>query len=106
MESVKLYFGTEKVCLVTGVLRDKDYTYIAEKLATVAEKAFTFTPDSPRALAASEYAMVLQAAKISAHSADSIKAALECAKEYAIVNNCPIICAGSLYAYAELIDLF
>lgn len=106
VESVKLYFGVQKICLVTGVLRDKDYTYIATKLSEIAEAAFTFTPDSPRALAAEEYAKVLQGAGIEAQSADSIKVALDKAKAYAMVNNCPIICAGSLYAYAALIDLF
>ena len=106
VESVKLYFGTQKVCLVTGVLRDKDYTYIAGKLSEIAKAAFTFTPDSPRALDASEYADVLRGAGILAQSADSIKFALDLAKDYAKTNGCPIICAGSLYAYAELIELF
>ena len=106
VESVKLYFGVQKICLVTGVLRDKDYTYIATKLSEVAKAAFTFTPDSPRALDSEEYAKVLRGAGIEAQSSDSIKVALDKAKAYAMVNNCPIICAGSLYAYAELIDLF
>ena len=106
VESVKLYFKDERICLVTGVLRDKDYTYIASKLAEVAKCAFTFTPDSPRALDASEYATVLQGAGIEAQSSESIKFAIEKAKLYATANNCPIICAGSLYAYAELIKLF
>ena len=106
VESVKLYFKDEKICLVTGVLRDKDYTYIAQKLATVAKCAFTFTPDSPRALDASEYASVLQGAGIDAQSKGSVKDALESAREYALANGCPVICAGSLYAYAELIKLF
>ena len=106
VESVKLYFKDERICLVTGVLRDKDYTYIASKLAEVAKCAFTFTPDSPRALDASEYATVLQGAGIEAQRSESIKSAIEKAKLYATANNCPIICAGSLYAYAELIKLF
>ena len=106
VESIKLYFATRKICLVTGVLRDKDYTYIASKLSEVAKAAFTFTPDSPRALASEEYAKVLRGAGIEAQSSESVKEALENAKIYAIANNCPIICVGSLYAYAELIDLF
>ena len=106
VESVKLYFDTKKVCLVTGVLRDKDYTYIAGKLSEIAKAAFTFTPDSPRALDAYKYANVLQGAQIFAQGSDSVKEALERAKEYAKINNCAIICVGSLYAYAELIALF
>ena len=103
VESIAFYFRCQKVALVTGVLRDKDYTYIARKLSTVASAAFTFTPDSPRALDSKEYASVLSSAGISAISCDSVSSALDKAKEYAKANSCPVICAGSLYAYAELI---
>ena len=103
VESIAFYFRSQKVALVTGVLRDKDYTYIARKLSTVASAAFTFTPDSPRALDSKEYASVLSSAGISAISCDSVSSALDKAKEYAKANSCPVICAGSLYAYAELI---
>jgi dihydrofolate synthase/folylpolyglutamate synthase len=103
VESIAFYFRSQKVALVTGVLRDKDYTYIARKLSTVASAAFTFTPDSPRALDSKEYASVLSSAGISAISCDSVSSALDKAKEYAKANFCPVICAGSLYAYAELI---
>ena len=103
VESIAFYFRSQKVALVTGVLRDKDYTYIARKLSTVASAAFTFTPDSPRALDSCEYASVLSSAGISAIPCDSVSSALDKAKEYAKANSCPVICAGSLYAYAELI---
>ena len=106
VESIGLYFKKQRVALVTGVLRDKDYTYIAERLATVASHAFTFTPDSPRALESSEYASVLNSAGISAISCNSVASALSSAIEYAKLNSCPVICAGSLYAYAELICNF
>ena len=104
VESIAFYFRSQKVALVTGVLRDKDYTYIARKLSTVASAAFTFTPDSPRALDSKEYASVLSSAGISAISCDSVFSALDKAKEYAKANSCPVICAGSLYAYAEIIE--
>lgn len=103
VESIELYFKEEKVALVTGVLRDKDYTYIAERLSIIASKAFTFTPDSPRALGSQEYASVLFAAGIDATAFDSVAMALKSAREYAKKNSCPVICAGSLYAYAEIV---
>ena len=104
VESIRLYFKDQKVCIVTGVLRDKDYTHIAKMLATVASKAFTFTPDSPRALDASDYAKTLTSAGISAEHSVTVAEALAKAKAYAIENSCPIICVGSLYAYSEIID--
>lgn len=106
VESIALYFKNKKVCLVTGVLRDKDYGYIAKMLSSVADRAFTFTPDSPRALKAGDYAKTLCESGISAESCDSVASALERARDYAFKNNCPVICVGSLYAYAEIIDCF
>ena len=104
VESIKLYFKEQKVCIVTGVLRDKDYTHIAKMLSTVAMKAFTFTPDSPRALDASNYAKTLASAGLTAESSDTVRDALNKAKLYAIEHSRPVICAGSLYAYAEIIE--
>ena len=106
VESIKLYFKQEKVCIVTGVLRDKDYTHIAKMLSTVALRAFTFTPDSPRALDASDYALTLCSAGIDATPSVSVCEALSKAKAFAEFASCPIICVGSLYAYAEIVKLF
>ena len=104
VESIKLYFKNEKICIVTGVLRDKDYTYIAKMLSSVASKAFTFTPDSPRALDAKDYAKTLSSAGLCAEASLSVSEALDKARSYAKEHSFPIICAGSLYAYAEIIE--
>ena len=106
VESIKLYFKEQKACIVTGVLRDKDYTHIAKMLSTVATRAFTFTPDSPRALNAEEYASTLNSAGLFAEASVTVFEALNKAKAYATEHNCPVICAGSLYAYAEIIKAF
>ena len=102
VESIKLYFADTKVYLLTGVLRDKDYTAIAKDLSTVASKAFTLTPDNPRALTAKEYAQVLENAGISSTPSDSIKEAFERAKEAAKNDGVTLICLGSLYVYSSL----
>jgi len=102
VESIKLYFGEKKVYIMTGVLRDKDYTAIAADLATVASRAFTLTPDNPRALSATEYAQVLRGAGIEAQACDSIREAFDSAREAAAHDGVPLICLGSLYVYASL----
>ncbi len=106
VKSVKQYFGGEKVYLLTAVLKDKDYTGIAKMLSEIADKAFTMTPDSPRALDAADYAKVLQQAGIPATSFDSISAAFEAAKAAAKADGKPLVCLGSLYVYASLCPLF
>ncbi len=102
VESIKTYFGEKKIYLLTGVLRDKDYTEIAGELATVAAKAFTLTPDSPRALSAEEYARVLRGEGIDATAFESLDDALGAAWSAAKEEGVPLICLGSLYVYASL----
>ena len=103
VESIKRYFGEKRVYLLTGVLRDKDYTAIAKDLSTVASRAFTLTPDSPRALSAAEYAKTLCEAGIEAESFETLPEALDAARDAAKRDGVPLICLGSLYVYATLI---
>lgn len=101
--SIKHYFGDEKIYVLTGVLKDKDYEFIAGELAKVAERAFTLTPQSARALSAEEYAKVLIKKGVQALPHLSIEAALKSAKKSAKADNKPLICLGSLYTYADAI---
>lgn len=106
VESIDRYFAGQKVYLLTGVLRDKDYTAIAADLAKVASRAFTLTPNSPRALTAKEYAETLRAAGMEAESFEELSDALGAAREAAKRDGVPLICLGSLYVYADLIQFF
>jgi dihydrofolate synthase/folylpolyglutamate synthase len=101
--SIKHYFGSEKVYVLTGVLRDKDYKFIAGELATVAERAFTITPQNKRALSAEEYAEVLSDLGVTANPYPSIETALKAAKDAAKSEGKPLLCLGSLYTYADVI---
>ena len=106
VKSIKHYFGKNKAYLLTGVLKDKNYEEIAKMLATVSERAFTLTPDSPRALSSEEYAKVLRAAGIQATPYENIKDAFVSAKASAKKDGVPLVCLGSLYVYASLCPLF
>ncbi len=103
VESIKQYFGDKKVYLLTGVLRDKDYTAIAKDLSTVASRAFTLTPDNPRALSAEDYAKTLCEAGIEAKAYGTLSDTLDAARMAAKKDGVPLICLGSLYVYATLI---
>ena len=99
--SVKQYF-TEKVGIVTGVMADKDYKYMANRIAEVADKVFCLTPDNPRALPAEDYARVFEALDIDATPCSSVAEAVDLAMKWAKENETPIICLGSLYMYGEI----
>ncbi len=102
IESVKLYFPDKKVILVTGVMADKDYKYMAEKMSEVASFAFTVTPDNPRALPATDFAATFEDLGVSATPCESVADAINLAKQKALEENKPIICLGSLYMYCEV----
>jgi dihydrofolate synthase/folylpolyglutamate synthase len=102
--SIKRYFGDQKVCILTRVMKDKDYNYIAGKFAEISDRAFTITPENPRALPAKEYAKVLDGVGIKATSYASVADALNEAKKYAKETSTALLCLGSLYMYCEVID--
>ena len=102
VESVKLYFPEKKVIFVTGVMADKDYKYMADKMSEVASCAFCVTPDNPRALSASDFADVFEGFGIPATPCESVAEAITLAKQVATDTNTPIICLGSLYMYCEV----
>ncbi len=105
VQSIKMYFGDEKVYILTGVLKDKDYEYIAARLAEIGERAFVLTPSNPRALDAYEYAEVLKRCGIPSQGYDSLAEAYRAAAENAERDGKALVCLGSLYTYSELMDI-
>ena len=102
MESCKVYFPKDKLFVLSGVMRDKDYRYIAGRLSEIADRAFTLTPDNPRALPAEEYAEALRDAGMVADSFPSVEEALLTAMEEAKGCNRTLVCFGSLYTYVDV----
>ena len=106
VKSIKAYFPDKKIFVLSGVMKDKDYNCIAKDLSTVASRAFTVTPDNPRALDARDYADVLSSHGIDATPFDTLGEGLDAALKAARSTNTPLICLGSLYMYSELMGIF
>ena len=104
VKSVKAYFGNEKLYVITGVMADKDYNFIASEISQVCEKAFCITPNNTRALNASDYARVYESLGVKASSHSSINDAVATAIKQANENSKKILCLGSLYMYADIVD--
>ena len=103
-DSIKTYFKDHKVCVFTGVLKDKDYNVIAKTLAEVTDTAFTITPNNPRALTAEEYAEVLRSYGIDSTPCKDVSEALKLGKAAAKKKGTALCCLGSLYTYVEVIE--
>ena len=103
-ESIKHYFGSERVVVFTGVLADKDYRFIAQRLSEIAAYAVTITPDNPRALDGREYAELLTSLGVESTHAPTVREALEMAIERARREERAVVCLGSLYTYSTVIE--
>ena len=104
VNSIRNYFGSNKVYVITGVMADKDYTYMAKKISEVAGKVFTITPDNPRALDAEKYKDVFLSLGVDAESFKTVKEATECAILKAKQSGKALFCLGSLYMYGEVVN--
>lgn len=98
----ELYPG-EKAVIVSGVMADKDCALMARSFADVGVCAFTLTPDNPRSMKAEDYARVLSEAGLVSKPCDSARDAVERAVCEAKRRGCPVLCAGSLYMYGEIL---
>ena len=105
VESIRTYFGDDKVGIITGVMTDKNYTYMASRIASVAERVFCLTPDNPRALPAVDYATVFEGLDIAATAAPSVEEAVTQALSWAKETSTPVVCLGSLYMYGEICNI-
>lgn len=102
VRSIRAYFGEQKVCIVTGVMADKDYRYMADRIASVAECVFCLTPDNPRALPAADYAAVFEGLGVPASAHGTVAEAVHAAIEEARQTGAPVVSLGSLYMYNEV----
>ncbi len=104
VKSIKRYFGNDKLNIVTGVMADKDYNFIASKISEIASKVFCLTPNNPRALNAKDYANVYTNLGIEASYHNTVSEAINSAKQDALKSKKAMLCLGSLYMYEEVIN--
>lgn len=104
VDSIKQYFKDKKVNIITGVMKDKDYLYIAKILSEIAHTVFCVTPDNPRALSAKEYSKVFINLNVKALDCDSVEDAITSAVKESENNGCPVLALGSLYMYSQIFD--
>ena len=102
VESIKTYFKDQTVNILTGVMSDKDYNYIASKIGCIAKKVFCIRPDNPRALAADKYADIFSKMDVPALAFNSINDGIDAALKDSNENNIPLIILGSLYMYGDV----
>ncbi len=105
VKSIKQYFGKQRVNILTGVMKDKDYKFIAKEISTVGDKIYCITPDNPRALTAVEFSEEFKKTGTFGEAFDTISDAFTLAVKESKDDGKPLICMGSLYMYADIYNL-
>lgn len=100
--SIKQFFGNDKVLLLMGVLADKDYHDMVGILAPLASRTFTITPPSPRALSSKELSKVFFEYNVDSLPFDTIDEGVSAAFAQAKTQNMPLVMLGSLYMYGSV----
>ena len=96
----ELYPG-KKMIFLTGVLGDKDYPDMINKILPLAKSFVTITPDSPRALSAQELADYLHGLGIQADACETTEQVIQ--QALALAGPEDVVCAcGSLYMIGEV----
>ena len=92
-QNVRDYLPDTKLCILTGVLRDKDYPRMMEEISPFADSFICVTPESPRALSAFGLCSLLTERGKRAESCDTIEEGIRKALE----SGKPVLAFGSLY---------
>ena len=96
--SIGTYFAGQKVNLLMGVMKDKNYVVMTKTLAPLANKVYTVTPENPRSLPAKELAACFRNGQAYATVKEGLSAAIAASKN----EGRPLVCLGSLYLYPEV----
>ena len=104
VKSIEAYFPEQKVNVLVGVMKDKNYDEMIEQLRPVTAHAYAVSPDNPRALSAEVLAGHFSSHRIPATSFASVEEAVCRAIEDSRRDGTPLVCLGSLYLYNEVVD--
>ena len=102
IKSIRQYFGEQKVIITSTVMGDKDHASMVRDICTVCECAYVFKVND-RALGTHEYAEEYRENGVTAYECADMKEALTQAVANARARAIPLVCAGSLYMYADVV---
>lgn len=102
-ESVRAFFGEERVCVLMGVLADKEWKAMLDKILPFAKEMHCITPNSPRALSSQALAAECNESGVSSVAYGTISEGVAAAYRSAKAQNIPLVMLGSLYMYGDVV---
>lgn len=102
-QNIRQYLNGRELTVLTGVLRDKDYTDMYRLVAPYAARFVTVTPPNPRALTAQELTEELKIFSKPIETADDVRTGVRRAISLAGKNGV-VLAFGSLYMVGDIRD--
>lgn len=103
-EFFRANFKGQKIKFIFGVLKDKNYKEMIDKIAPISESIFTVSPKNERALDAETLSEVIEEYSIKTKACSSIKEAIDLVLSESVDSSIICIC-GSLYYVGEARNL-
>jgi len=100
-DNLARYFPDQRVTFVMGILADKDLPAITAPILPLAERFFTFTPNSERAMNAADLAHYLSGQSVSAEAVEGGTAAALAQARLTVKPDGVICYFGSLYSVRD-----
>lgn len=105
-KSIDALYPDGHILLLTGVMRDKDFSDMIATLAPITERVFCVRPDNPRAMEADALAAEWARTGTPAAGYPTVEEAMQAALALARETGRPLFILGSLYLYREALDAF
>ncbi|WP_097028014.1 bifunctional folylpolyglutamate synthase/dihydrofolate synthase [Clostridium peptidivorans] len=103
-EFFKANFKGEKIKLIFGVLKDKNYKEMIDKIVPISESIFTVSPKNERALDAQTLSEVIKEYNIKTKACSSVEEAINLVLSESVDSSIICVC-GSLYYVGEARNL-
>ncbi|MBE6717904.1 MAG: bifunctional folylpolyglutamate synthase/dihydrofolate synthase [Ruminococcaceae bacterium] len=102
VDSVKRFFGDQKVNIISGVMKDKNVDEMLPTVREIANEVFTVIPDNPRSMDSKTYADYYNKFGIKATAFDTIEEGVRAALEASKEQGRPLVALGTLYMYGDV----
>ena len=103
-ESIKALFGGERVIVLMGVLADKEWNAMLDKVLPLTREMHCITPNSPRALDSAALAEKCNEKGVPASAYATIDEGVAAAYAKAKSQDVPLVMLGSLYMYGDVVN--
>ncbi|MBR7150846.1 MAG: bifunctional folylpolyglutamate synthase/dihydrofolate synthase [Clostridia bacterium] len=105
VRSMQTYFPGLRVNVLSAVMRDKDFSAMADLLSPIAKTVYTVSSGMPRSLSPERWAECFTARGVKAIACPVLEEGIRRAIRASREESTPLLCLGSLYLYRAVAEI-